>query len=105
MKNIFNFALILGLGFSSSACSKESTVVTEEITLPVIEVIAKKEETQIVTPTEVSIPTKKTKVVCREVIGNNGLPVKNTDGTTKQTCSTIKIHQKYQGTPVPSQKN
>ena len=44
----------------------------------------------------------KTKQVCTDVKGKDGKPVINKDGTTKQTCKTIKIHKKYEGTPVPT---
>lgn len=46
----------------------------------------------------------KTKQVCKDVIGKDNKPVKNKDGTTKQTCKTIKVHKKLEGTPVPDKK-
>lgn len=45
----------------------------------------------------------KTKEVCTDVVGKDGKPVKNKDGTVKQTCKTIKVHQKREGTEVPPQ--
>jgi len=44
----------------------------------------------------------KTKQICTDVKDKNGHVVLNKDGTSKQTCRTIKIHKKYEGTPVPS---
>ena len=44
----------------------------------------------------------KTKQVCTDVKGKDGKPVVNKDGTNKQTCKTIKIHKKYEGTEVPT---
>jgi hypothetical protein len=46
----------------------------------------------------------KTKQVCKDVVGKNGLVVKNKDGTTKQQCKTIKVHKKLEGTKVPEKK-
>jgi uncharacterized protein YxeA len=46
----------------------------------------------------------KTKRVCKDTIGKDNKPVKNKDGTTKQTCKTIKVHKKHDGTPVPEKK-
>jgi hypothetical protein len=43
----------------------------------------------------------KTKEVCKDVVGKDGKPVKNKDGTTKQACKTIKVHKKLEGTEVP----
>jgi hypothetical protein len=44
----------------------------------------------------------KTKQVCTDVKGKDGKPVKNKDGTTKQTCKTVKVHKKYKATEVPT---
>jgi hypothetical protein len=46
----------------------------------------------------------RTKEVCKDVVGKDGKPVKNKDGSVKQTCKTIKIHKKYEGTEVPTKK-
>jgi hypothetical protein len=46
----------------------------------------------------------KTKQVCKDVVGKDGKPVKNKDGTAKQACKTIKVHKKLEGTPVPTKK-
>ena len=44
----------------------------------------------------------KTKQVCTDVKGKDGKAVLNKDGTTKQTCKTIKVHKKYDGIAVPA---
>lgn len=46
----------------------------------------------------------KTKEICKDVVGKDGKPVKNKDGSTKQTCKTIKIHKKFEGTEIPPKK-
>ena len=46
----------------------------------------------------------KTKQVCKDTIGKDNKPVKNKDGSVKQTCKTIKVHKKHDGTPVPEKK-
>ena len=46
----------------------------------------------------------KTKQVCKDVVGKDGKPVKQKDGTVKQQCKTIKIHKKHEGTEVPVKK-
>jgi hypothetical protein len=54
-----------------------------------------------------SVPAQaetKTKEVCKDVVGKDNKPVKNKDGTTKQSCKTIKVHKKLEGTPVPAKK-
>ena len=43
-----------------------------------------------------------TKQVCTPVKDKAGHVVLNKDGTTKQTCRTIKVHKKYEGTAVPA---
>lgn len=43
----------------------------------------------------------KTKEVCRDVVGKDNKPVKNKDGSVKQSCKTIKIHKKLEGKEVP----
>lgn len=45
-----------------------------------------------------------TKKVCIDVKDKEGKVVKNKDGSTKQTCKEVKIHQKYEGTKVPDGK-
>ena len=57
----------------------------------------------LVTPNQVLAETK-TKEVCKDVVGKDGKPVKNKDGTVKQSCKTIKVHKKLEGTPVPAKK-
>jgi len=43
-----------------------------------------------------------TKQLCTPVKDKSGHVVLNKDGTTKQTCRTIKVHKKYEGTAVPA---
>jgi hypothetical protein len=51
----------------------------------------------------VSADEVKTKEVCKDVVGKDGKPVKNKDGSAKQECKTIKVHKKREGTEVPPQ--
>jgi hypothetical protein len=44
----------------------------------------------------------KTKQICTDVKDKAGNVVLNKDGTARQTCRTIKIHEKYEGTVVPT---
>jgi hypothetical protein len=44
------------------------------------------------------------KKVCTDVVGKDGKPVVLKDGTTKQSCKTIKIHKKVEGEAVPDKK-
>ncbi len=46
----------------------------------------------------------KTKEVCHDVVGKDGKPVKNKDGSVKQACKTIKVHKKHEGTEIPPKK-
>ena len=46
----------------------------------------------------------KTKEVCKDVLGKDGKPVKNKDGSVKQSCKTIKVHKKHEGTEIPPKK-
>ena len=43
-----------------------------------------------------------TKQICTPIKDQSGHVVLNKDGTTKQTCRTIKVHKKYDGTAVPT---
>ena len=43
-----------------------------------------------------------TKQICSDVKNQAGHVVLNKDGTARQTCRTIKIHRKYEGTVVPT---
>ena len=45
-----------------------------------------------------------TKQVCVDVKDKAGLVVKDKAGKVKQTCKTMKKHEKLQGTPVPEKK-
>ena len=73
----------LALLFATTACSAEPA---KQVT-PATTVATEKEE-------------PKTKRVCKDVV-QNGKPVMNKDGTTKQECRTVKIHKKHEGTKVP----
>jgi hypothetical protein len=42
------------------------------------------------------------KEVCTEVKDKAGKVVKNKDGSTKQSCKTIKVHKKVEGEKVPT---
>ena len=42
------------------------------------------------------------KQVCTDVTGKDGKVVKNKDGSTKQSCKTIKVHKKVEGEKVPT---
>jgi len=44
------------------------------------------------------------KQVCADVTGKDGKVVKNKDGSTKQSCKTIKVHKKVEGEKVPDGK-
>jgi len=44
------------------------------------------------------------KKVCTDVTGKDGKPVLNKDGSTKQSCNTIKVHKKVEGEKVPEKK-
>ena len=48
--------------------------------------------------------TATTKKICKDVLDKNGKVVVNKDGTNKQTCRTIKVHKKLEGTEVPVKK-
>jgi azurin len=55
-------------------------------------------------PTFAAEEAPKTKQVCKDTIGKDNKPVKNKDGSVKQSCKTIKVHKKHDGTPVPEKK-
>lgn len=42
------------------------------------------------------------KEVCTDVKDKAGKEVKNKDGSVKQSCKTIKVHKKVEGTAVPT---
>lgn len=42
-----------------------------------------------------------TKKVCVDAKDKAGNVIKNKDGSTKQECREIKVHQKHEGTKVP----
>lgn len=44
------------------------------------------------------------KQVCKDAVGKDGKPVLQKDGKPKQTCKTIKVHKKLEGTEVPTKK-
>jgi hypothetical protein len=43
-----------------------------------------------------------TKTICKDVVGKNGKVVLSQNGKPKQSCRTIKVHKKLEGTPVPT---
>ena len=45
-----------------------------------------------------------TKQVCVDVRDKSGEPVKDKSGKVKQTCKTMKKHEKLEGTKVPEKK-
>lgn len=45
-----------------------------------------------------------TKQVCLDVKDKAGQPVKNKDGTVKQSCKTVKTHKKHEGTKIEDAK-
>ena len=45
-----------------------------------------------------------TKQVCVDVRDRSGQPVKDKSGKVKQTCKTMKKHEKLEGTKVPEKK-
>jgi hypothetical protein len=45
-----------------------------------------------------------TKQVCVDVRDKAGQPVKDKSGKVKQTCKTMKKHEKLEGTKVPEKK-
>jgi hypothetical protein len=89
-------ALFTGmLAFGTAACAKEepkkpaATAPAAATPAPAAPADAKKDD------------APKTKQVCKDVVGKDGKAVKNKDGSVRQSCKTIKIHKKYDGTPVP----
>jgi hypothetical protein len=44
------------------------------------------------------------KKVCEDKKDSKGAVVKGKDGNAVQTCKTIKVHKKLEGTEVPSKK-
>ena len=44
------------------------------------------------------------KEVCKDVVGKDGKVVTDKAGKPKQTCKTIKVHKKLEGTKVPEKK-
>jgi hypothetical protein len=53
---------------------------------------------------EKGIVPKTTKTVCKDVVGKDGKPAKNKDGSVRQACKTIRIHKKHEGTEIPPKK-
>lgn len=49
-------------------------------------------------------PAPKTKQVCKDIIGKDGKPAKNKDGSVRQACKTIRVHKKHEGTEIPPKK-
>lgn len=52
----------------------------------------------------VSMARAETTQVCVDVRDKTGEPVKDKSGKVKQTCKTMKKHQKLEGTKVPEKK-
>ena len=52
--------------------------------------------------TAASANAAETKQVCTPIKDKAGHVILNKDGTPKQTCRTIKVHKKYDGTAVPA---
>ena len=50
------------------------------------------------------VVAKTTKTVCKDVIGKDGKPSRNKDGSVRQACKVIKIHKKHEGTEIPPKK-
>ena len=44
------------------------------------------------------------KEVCKDVVGKDGKPVKDSKGNPVQKCSKIKVHKKVEGEKVPDGK-
>jgi len=53
---------------------------------------------------EKGVVPKTTKTVCKDVVGKDGKPSKNKDGSVRQACKTIRIHKKHEGTEIPPKK-
>jgi hypothetical protein len=49
-----------------------------------------------------ALAAAESKTICRDVVGKDGKPVLLSDGKAKQTCRTIRVHKKLEGTPVPT---
>lgn len=49
-------------------------------------------------------PKAETKQVCMDQKDSAGNVVKNKDGSAKQTCREVKVHQKHEGTRIPDKK-
>ena len=44
------------------------------------------------------------KEVCKDVVGKDGKPVKDSKGNAVQKCSKVKVHKKVEGEKVPDNK-
>ena len=82
-------AVVCLMSVSVSACSKEDT----KVTIPVVEIAQ-----------AADAPKFKLKMVCKDALDKAGNPIKNADGTVRQTCKEIRVREKYEGKPVPGQK-
>ena len=49
-----------------------------------------------------SVYAAETKQICTDIKDKNGHVILNANGTAKQTCRVIIIHQKFEGTVVPT---
>ena len=75
---------VLLAGFILTACTKEDATAAPVVSEPAAKVVS-----------------PETKQICKDVKDKSGNVVKNKDGTVKQTCKTIKVHKKFDGTKVP----
>jgi len=55
-------------------------------------------------PVQAGASGAETKKVCVDVKDKEGKVVKNKDGSVKQNCKEMKVHQKLEGTKVPEKK-
>jgi hypothetical protein len=49
-----------------------------------------------------SYAAAETKTICTDAKDKSGNVIKNKDGSAKQSCRTIKVHKKLEGTVVPN---
>ena len=49
-------------------------------------------------------PKKETKQVCVPIKDKDGKPQLNKDGTAKQQCKEVRVHQKLEGHEIPGKK-
>ena len=100
MKNII---AIVAIAASLAACQEKATSATAEVkTAPVVMATAdaKPTEKPATKPTEPEVKT-----VCLDVQGKDGKPVIDPKtGKPKQTCTKVKVRQKFEGTKIEDAK-